>query len=117
MKVTQILNSQPIKPPLYKRIRTAFVRGHNRLKELTQDVFERVARQHKYITYGGVRMREIDLPSYAGEPDGYTYPDVVIKKIVLYEEDLAKMKDMSYNEFIEYRGKLLEQGRYKEEDY
>lgn len=112
MKVTQILNTQPIKPPLYKCIRNAFVNGHNRLKELTQDVFETIARENKYITYGGVRMREIDLPSFAGEPDGYDYGDVQWKEAVYYPEDIKKMESMTVDECIAYKGKLLEEGHY-----
>lgn len=113
MKINTIQPTVQIKQPIIKRIKRALVKPFTHLKELVCDVFEKEKRPH-YIIINGKKVDERDLPncvSVSGDCVGVTW-----SRVDFYPEDLEKMKNMTVEERIKFKRKLLEQKRYIDND-
>lgn len=113
MKINTIQPTVQIKQPIIKRIKRALVKPFTHLKELVCDVFEKEKRLH-YIIINGKKVDERDLPncvSDSGDCVGVTW-----SRVDFYPEDLEKMKNMTVEERIKFKRKLLEQKRYIDND-
>ena len=108
MKISPIKNASNIS--IVKRIKNMFSNCTLKLKTLTKDVFER---RNKYIIFDGKKMRERDLPNFVTGPsdiEGVTWSE--IKYCPEDEAILKTMKDA--RERIEYKSKLIDEGKYIE---
>ena len=109
MKISPITNASNIS--IVKRLKNLFSNCKLKLKTLTKDVFERQKR--KYVIIDGKKYRTRDLPNCAGRPSDYE--NLVWTKVRFYPEDEAILKTMKdARERIEYKCKLIDQGKYIE---
>ena len=108
MKISPLKNTSNIS--IVKRIKNMFSNCKLKLKTLTKDVFEN---RNKYIVFDGKNIRERDLPNCVTGPsdiEGVTW-----SKIKFYPEDEAILKNMKdAGERIEYKSKLIDEGKYIE---
>ena len=76
---------------------------------VAKDMF--VHRKKVYINVGGKMIDERDLPNSVSGPSdvkgGIKWGDIIYAP-----EDVEKMKKMSYDERVNYRSKLIEEGKY-----
>ena len=108
MKISPIKNASNIS--IVKRLKNLFSNCKLKLKTLTKDVFER---KNKYIIFDGKKIRERDLPNCVTGPSDIE--GVTCSKIKFYPEDEAILKTMEdARERIEYKCKLIDQGKYIE---
>ena len=113
MKINTIQPTVQIKQPIIKRIKNELCRRVANFKNLMCDVFEKEKRPH-YIIINGKKVDERDLPncvSVSGDCVGVTW-----SRVDFYPEDLEKMKNMTVEERIKFKRKLLEQKRYIDND-
>ena len=108
------MNIPPItnqKLTFVKRLKNMFSKYKLKLKTLTKDVFEK--QNKKYTIIDGKKVRNRDLPNYAGVAEDYI--GIVAKRVKFYPEDEAIMSKMkTAREQIEYGSKLVKEGRYIE---
>ena len=105
-----------------KKVKQAFSNRFSRLKALAKDVFERTPDESKYFVLNGKKIRDKGFLGGPRElPNSVTGPSdlkgITIKKVVLSDKDMQIMSKMSYEEKIAYRSKLLDEGKYRIEDY
>ncbi len=95
------------------RVKHHLANKFSKLKTLAKDVFEREEQQ--YLIINGKKIKEKDLPNSVTGPSDLK--GITIKKVVLSDKDMQIMSKMSYEEKIAYRSKLLDEGKYRIEDY
>lgn len=119
MKINTIQPTVQIKQSIIKRIKGALVKPFTHLKELVCDVFE--YQKPKYVIVNGKKVETgcswlspRKLPNCVSDSDdcvGATW-----SRVDFYPEDLEKMKNMTVEERIKFKRKLLEQKRYIDND-
>ena len=92
-----------------KKVKQAFSNRFSKLKTLAKDVFEREEQQ--YLIINGKKIKEKDLPNSVTGPSDLK--GITWNRIEYYPEDIEKMKTMTDRECIEYKGKLIEQNKYR----
>ncbi len=119
MKVNTIQPTSQIKQPIIKRIKKALVKPFTNLKELVCDVFE--YQKPKYVIVDGKKVKTDcswlsprELPNCVSGPSDWV--GVTWSRVEFYPEDLEKMKNMTIEERIKFKRKLLEQKRYLDND-
>ena len=98
---------------LFTRVKNYFFTGKFMLKTLLKDVFE------KSNKHGAKTNMSEKFPYPRKLPNSFSAPDEVFSKgeggkIRFYPEDLKKMKKMSIDEILEYKEKLIKEGKYFE---
>ena len=113
-RILQNIHITELKQRCYKKF--------SKLKTLAKDVFERTPDESKYFVLNGKKIRDKGFLGGPRElPNSVTGPSdlkgITIKKVVLSDKDMQIMSKMSYEEKIAYRSKLLDEGKYRIEDY
>ena len=91
------------------RVKHHLANKFSKLKTLAKDVFEREEQQ--YLIINGKKIKEKDLPNSVTGPSDLK--GITWNRIEYYPEDIEKMKTMTDRECIEYKGKLIEQNKYR----
>ncbi len=104
------------------RVKHHLANKFSKLKTLAKDVFERTPDESKYFVLNGKKIRDRGFLGGPRElPNSVTGPSdlkgITVKKVVLSDKDMQIMSTMSYEEKIAYRSKLLDEGKYRIEDY
>ena len=115
MKIDSI---KPTENRFIKKVKQAFSNRFSRLKALAKDVFERTPDESKYFVLNGKKIRDKGFLGGPRElPNSVTGPSdlkgITWNRIEYYPEDIEKMKTMTDRECIEYKGKLIEQNKYR----
>ena len=108
MQIPPITNQ---KLTFVKRLKNMFSKYKLKLKTLTKDVFEKQNR--KYTIIDGKKVRNRDLPNYAGVAEDYI--NAKWGEIKFYPEDEAIIKTIKDpRERIEFKSKLIRSGKFIE---
>ena len=113
MKVTKINNTyqKPIvKKSCMQKIRHFFTRNPKgiKIKVLLEDVFDSTLNRRGWFDYLGPSR---DLPNCVSGPDeDYDYIDAGY--VEFYPEDVEKMSKMTVKERLNYKEKLIDEGKY-----
>jgi len=113
MKVTKINNTyqKPIvKKSCMQKIRHFFTRNPKgiKIKVLLEDVFDSTLNRRGWFNYLGPSR---DLPNCVSGPDeDYDYIDAGY--VEFYPEDVEKMSKMTVKERLNYKEKLIDEGKY-----
>ena len=115
MKIDSI---KPTENRFIKKVKQAFSNRFSRLKALAKDVFERTPDESKYFVLNGKKIRDKGFLGGPRElPNSVTGPSdlkgITWNRIEYYPEDIEKIKTMTDRECIEYKGKLIEQNKYR----
>ena len=123
MKVTKINNTyqKPIvKKSCMQKIRHFFTRNPKgiKIKVLLEDVFDSTLNRRGWFDYLGPSR---DYPNYIGIEEDYEGPKKMIQleSFEFYPEDVDKMRTMTEDEKLYYKGQLIRQKKYsiiKDED-
>ena len=123
MKVTKInstYQSQVNKTPCIQRVKKFFTSNFQgaKIKELLEDVFDRTINRSGWLDYLGPSR---DYPNYIGIEEDYEGPmeKVKLESFEFYPEDVEKMRSMTEDEKLYYKGQLIRQKKYtiiKDED-
>ena len=108
MNISPITNQ---KLTFVKRLKNMFSKYKLKLKTLTKDVFEK--QNKKYTIIDGKKVRNRDLPNYAGVAEDYI--NAKWGEIKFYPEDeaiMSKIEDIQKR--MEYGRKLIKEGKYTE---
>ena len=108
MNISPITNQ---KLTFVKRLKNMFSKYKLKLKTLTKDVFEK--QNKKYTIIDGKKVRNRDLPNYAGVEEDYI--NAKWGEIKFYPEDeaiMSKIEDIQKR--MEYGRKLIKEGKYTE---
>ena len=111
MKISPIKNASTI--PIVKRIKQFFTNGKLKLRTLVADVYE--THKTNYVIIDGKKVRERDLPNCVGRPSDIE--GATITRIKYYPEDIKKMEEMTFQEKIAYKHKLIKEKKYIESEY
>ena len=100
------------------RVKHHLANQFGKLKTLAKDVFERTPDESKYFVLNGKKIRDKGFLGGPRElPNSVTGPSdlkgITWNRIEYYPEDIEKMKTMTDRECIEYKGKLIEQNKYR----
>jgi len=113
MKVTKINNtyqSQVTKRTCMQKIKHFFTRNPKgiKIKVLLEDVFDSTLNRGGWFNYLGPSR---DLPNCVSGPDeDYDYIDAGY--VEFYPEDVEKMSKMTVKERLNYKEKLIDEGKY-----
>ncbi len=115
MKIDSI---KPTKNRFIKKFKQTLSNRFSKLKTLAKDVFERTPDESKYFVLNGKKFRDKGFLGGPRElPNSVTGPSdlkgITWNRIEYYPEDIEKMKTMTDRECIEYKGKLIEQNKYR----
>ena len=115
MKIDSI---KPTENRFIKKVKQAFSNRFSKLKTLAKDVFERTPDESKYFVLNGKKIRDKGFLGGPRElPNSVTGPSdlkgITWNRIEYYPEDIEKIKTMTDRECIEYKGKLIEQNKYR----
>ena len=112
MQINKIQPTTFGQKPILKQMKYKLGLAGMLLSELgyaAKDIF--VPRKKVYVNVGGKMIDERDLPNSVSGPSdvkgGIKWGDIIYEP-----EDIEKMKKMSYDERVNYRSKLIEEGRY-----
>ena len=112
MQINKIQPTTFGQKPILKQMKYKLGLAGMLLSELgyaAKDIF--VPRKKVYVNVGGKMIDEKDLPNSVSGPSdvkgGIKWGDIIYAP-----EDVEKMKKMSYDERVNYRSKLIEEGRY-----
>ena len=112
MQINQIQPTTFGQKPILKQMKYKLGLAGMLLSELgyaAKDIF--VPRKKVYVKVGGKMIDERDLPNSVSGPSdvkgGIKWGDIIYAP-----EDVEKMKNMSYDERVNYRSKLIEEGKY-----
>ena len=106
MNISPITNQ---KLTFVKRLKNMFSKYKLKLKTLTKDVFEK--QNKKYTIIDGKKVRNRDLPNYAGVAEDYI--NAKWGEIKFYPEDEAIIKTIKDpRERINFKEKLIDEGKF-----
>ena len=114
MKILPTKNLKISSCSIVKRIKNFFLPKGTKLQKIEKDVFE------KAIDDGVKKMPEKKLGMPRKLPNCVSGPDEIFTEtggcyVRYYPEDVEKMKNMTEDEMINYKRKLIMQKRYYEE--
>ena len=110
MKINTMQPTVQTKQPIIKRVKNAFTKRMDKLKELVSDVFEKEKRPH-YIIINGKKIDERDLPNCVSGPSDWV--GCTGGRVIFSKEDQDIIDKLSPEDAIKYMGKLISEKKYK----